>query len=113
MNDIVCPPYYSCTFTPQHVHYVVRSVGPWWHGGGGLAVTLVAILAMAATLIWIATAIANHAREAGRINRAAKDKQLERQHELALEEQRTMQADMAKGDIEFLKLLRKGPDYNR
>ena len=97
-----CPPHYLCTFTPQQRYVVTRHLGLWWHGTGGLVVAIVAVVAIAVVLT-TAVVFAYNAREAARIRG---EREAERQHRLAIEEQHTLQADMAKGNPDLLRAIR-------
>ena len=99
-----CPQDYVCSFTPIHPRIITHTIGPWWHGAGGLAVAIVAVLAIASVLAYLIYWIADSRRD----NRERKDLERERQHKLAIEEQRTIQADLAKGNPEMLAEIRKG-----
>jgi hypothetical protein len=102
-----CPQDYTCTFTRLHPRVVNHTLGPWYQHTAGWIVAVIAILAIASVLAWL---ISN--MTALRAKReAARERELERQREreytLAIEEQRTLQADAAKGDPEMLKLIRQ------
>jgi hypothetical protein len=75
-----CPPHYTCTFSPKNPpHYWAH----WYDGPWGIVVALAAVAALTA------------------------EGERQRQHALAVEEQRTMQLDAAKGSPEMLKLVRQ------
>lgn len=108
-----CPPGYDCTFTPTpppQPHYL----GPWWETSWGIVVagaTLIALVAILCTM-----AVMWRDARSTRLNAEARQRELERQeqarreerdHALALEEQRTMQLDAAKGNPEMLRVVRE------
>lgn len=97
-----CPPGYTCTFDPipppEH-HYL----GPWYETSWGIVVSILAIIALV-VIVWILADAWLNWRQA---KRAALEEEHRRQHELDLEEQRTMQLDAAKGNPEMLKLVRE------
>lgn len=98
-----CPVDYTCTFTRLHPRTIYHTVGPWYQHTAGVIVAIIAILAIA-----IVAAYAFDLRaQVKRKREEARQWELKRQHELAIEEQRTMQADAAKGDPEMLKLIRQ------
>jgi hypothetical protein len=97
----VCPRGWACEFE-QIPPPEERWIGPWYEGAWGIVATGVAIVAVV-IIIWI---IAYYWHEARDSKRAALERERERKHDLAIEEQRTLQADSAKGDPEMLKLIR-------
>lgn len=101
-----CPLHYKCTFVPQERYVLTRvhEIGPWWHGPAGIVLAALAIVVSGAVLAFIVHQIAKAKEEV----RDARERQLKRQSKLAIEEQRTIQADAAKGDPEMLKLIRQG-----
>lgn len=100
MEHPVCPPGWNCTFKQPAEHFV----GPWYEGTWGIVMAGVAIVAIVAILCTIAYYI--HATRVAKLDAA--EKKRKEQHELAMEEQRTIQADAAKGNPEMLKLIREG-----
>jgi uncharacterized membrane protein len=100
----VCPPHWKCEFNPVVIKH--HFIGPWYETGWGIVVAILAIIALAIILCTLIVYI----REARgqRLDLESEERMRLRKeaHELALEEQRTMQADAAKGNIEFLKVLR-------
>lgn len=101
--DVTCPVDYSCTFTLLHPRVVSHTLGPWYQHTTGWIVALVAVLVLGAVLAYATTLAA----ETHRRRDAVRERETERAHQLALEEQRTMQVDAAKGDPEMLKLIRE------
>jgi uncharacterized protein HemX len=104
--SVPCPQDYSCTFTLTHPRTIVTH-DLWWHGPWGIVVALVAILALAAiiglTIYWIMET----RRDTQLRQQQYRQIQDQQAHTLAMEEQRTMQADAAKGNPEMLKLIRQ------
>lgn len=107
-----CPPGYDCTFTkvgpPPHVY------AHWWDGPWGIIVAAIAIVGVVIVLCFLIDAIkdARGARRQALGYREEKAMQAaeqreQRQHALAIEEQRTMQLDTAKGDPEMLRIVRE------
>jgi hypothetical protein len=95
-----CPAHYSCTFTPLNPpHYYAH----WYDGPWGI---VVAILIVAGFVIVACTAF-YYWKEHADTKRAAVERERGRQNQLAIEEQRTMQLDAAKGNPEMLKLVRE------
>ena len=103
-----CPQDYSCQFTQIHPRVVTHAIGPWWHGTWGVVTALVAIVAIACVLALVVYVIAQGIDD----KRARKERELQRKQQLAVEEQRTMQLDAAKGNAEMLKVV-QGWDHNR
>ena len=95
-----CPKGYTCEFDPVVVEK--HHLGPWWETGWGIVVGILVIVAVATVLI----TLAYYWLEARREKREERERAAERMHKLAIEEQRTMQIDSAKGDPEMLKLVR-------
>lgn len=105
-----CPPGYTCTFTPIEP----PETGPWWQvGDAGPVLTglaIVGVVVMVCVLVyWVA-----QTRKAARDAQSSREaRELEertaaatREHELAIEEQRTMQIDSAQGNPEVVRLVR-------
>jgi uncharacterized membrane protein len=101
MSEPVCPPNYTCTFTPKppEHHYI----GPWWEGAWGTVATIVALVVVAFVLCWFAYYWYEAVKDK-RERRAARER---REYELALQEQFTAQVDMAKGDEAMLKIVQE------
>jgi hypothetical protein len=76
--------------------------GPWWETGWGIAVASLAIIMAGAVIITVSYYLWQNASER-RLEVARRE---QRRHELELEEQRSVQADAAGGNVEFLKALR-------
>lgn len=102
-----CPQDYSCTFTKVHPRVIYHTVGPWYQHTAGWIVAITAILVIGSLLAYIAVQWLDLRDRRESASQAERQRELERAHELAIEEQRTMQADMAKGDPEMLKLIRQ------
>ena len=102
-----CPTDYSCTFTLLHARTVTRAVGPWWQHTAGWIVALAAILTIGVVLAYATAQVTELHRTRERERRIERERETERAHALALEEQRTLQADAAKGNPEMLKLIRE------
>lgn len=98
-----CPPDYSCSFTLLHPRVITHTVGPWWHGGGGLAIAILLAIALPCVLAYVSYLVSESRKDL----RTKKDNELGRQAKLELEKQRTMQMDMAKGNPEMLKIVRE------
>jgi hypothetical protein len=95
-----CPPHYTCTFSPKNPpHYWAH----WYDGPWGIVVALAAVAALTAVLVTVAYYVREHRAQVLRIREGER----QRQHALAVEEQRTMQLDAAKGSPEMLKLVRQ------
>lgn len=103
-----CPQDYSCQFTQLHPRVVIHAIGPWWHGMWGVIVAISAISAIGCLLAYLIYIVAEHVKD----NRNRIDKEKQRKHQMAMEEQRTMQLDAAKGNPEMLKLV-KSLDRNQ
>jgi uncharacterized protein HemX len=105
-----CPTDYTCQFTLVKPRVVYHTIGPWYNHTAGWIVAIVAIIALASVIAY-ALQLRND-RQHAKANQAAQDKQ--REHELAIEEQRTMQIDSAKGNPEMLKIVKdQQASYNR
>jgi flagellar biosynthesis/type III secretory pathway M-ring protein FliF/YscJ len=111
MAEPVCPPGYTCTFTPNHPK--IPYDGPWWETTWGIVLAAGALIALVAILCTIAVMWrdARSVRLRAQADQRRYDQQErvrreEREHALAIEEQRTMQLDAAKGDPEMLRLVR-------
>lgn len=98
-----CPQDYNCTFTLVHPRVAVHHIGPWWNGLGGIVVVITAIVALALVLAISMNGITELRKRRLDYN----EKREIRAHELAIEEQRTYQAEQAKGNPEILKLIRE------
>lgn len=106
-----CPTGYECTFVPKPVHHPFA--GPWWEGPWGTVAALTAIVAVCVVLCVVLLAIkgayeARQWRIKARLDNESAERAnaANRAHELAIEEQRTMQLDACKGDKELLKMVR-------
>lgn len=96
----VCPPHYTCTFSPNNPpHYWAH----WYDGGWGIVVTLVAISAIAL----IVSLMMYWWHESRSAKQEYHERERIRQNKLAIEEQRTMQVDSCKGNPDMLQLVRK------
>jgi uncharacterized membrane protein len=104
-----CPTDYTCTFTPVHPRIITHTIGPWWHGAGGLVVAILAVIALVCLLAFVAHLIS----EARAERRNHEDIERERQNKLAIQEQYTMQIDSAKGNAEILKMIENDRAYKR
>lgn len=106
-----CPPGYDCTFRVKDTpHFYAH----WWDGPWGIVVAAATVACVAVVLVVVAYAIkdARAARHRSRDYReekamAAAEAREQRAHALAVEEQRTMQIDGAKGDPEMLRIVRE------
>jgi hypothetical protein len=106
MANPTCPPDYTCSFTLVHPRTIVEHVGPWTHTWL-LPALIVAVAAMVALAVsTVASPIMSEHRRRRLVAEESERRESERRHELALEEQRTMQMDAAKGNPETLKLMR-------
>lgn len=95
-----CPPHYTCTFSPKNPsHYWVH----WYDGPWGVVAALVTIAAIA-LIVGLMTYWWSEDR---RHRRDHSERERERTHRLAVEEQRTMQVDACKGNPDMLQLVRK------
>ena len=103
MSAPVCPPDYTCQFTLIHPHTIVRSTDPWWQLSAGWVVALIAVI-VAGAVVAYASYLAHEAR---RDIRARSERERQRQHDLNLAEQRTMQVEQAKGNPEMLKIIER------
>lgn len=107
MIDPTCPADYNCTFTLLHPRVVEHQLGPWWHGPGGLAVAILAVIGIVIIAITIAIKVSDLFESRNKRRQQYIETQEQRKHDLAMEEQRTMQAEQAKGDPEMLRLIRQ------
>lgn len=98
MSAPACPPGWTCKFSQPTPHFV----GPWYDGTAGI---ILASCALAAVVVCVAI-VAYYSASIRRARLDAAAQKRREDHELALEEQRTMQADAAKGSPEMLKLIR-------
>ena len=107
MSAPVCPPDYTCQFTIVHPRTVIEHVGPWWHTWmlPALIVAVAAMIVLATTNIAIGIQRERHRRRIAQEQNQREE--AERRHRLAMEEQKTMQMDTAKGDPETLKQMRR------
>lgn len=106
MNAPICPQDYSCTFTLVHPRIIVTH-DVWWHGLWGIVVVFAGIFAFAVIIILTVYSILETRRKVQLRKQQYREVQDQRVHDLAMEEQRTMQADAAKGNPEMLKLIRQ------
>jgi hypothetical protein len=99
-----CPQDYNCNFTLIHprVIYHNHTVGPWWQHTAGWVVAIVAAIALACVIAYIAKLYSD--RQDAKL--AFTEREKDRQHKLDLEEQYTMQAELAKGDPNMLREIR-------
>lgn len=103
MNPPVCPPNYECVFRPKPPpHYWAH----WWDGPWGQWVTILAIIALAIVLGLTVVTTYDHITDRRRDKAREREDERLREHELAIEQQRTMQLDAAQGNLEMLKLIR-------
>lgn len=107
MSDPTCPAHYLCTFTPQQKFVVTHNIGAWWHGSGGLVVTILGIVAIAVAVIVLIVMTYDALGERADREQREHEKALERKHDLEMQEQRTMQIDAAKGNPEMLKIVKE------
>lgn len=98
-----CPQDYNCTFTRISPRVIEHHIGPWWHGGGGIAVAIVAVIAICVVLC---TAV-YYTHQLIKDKRERHDYELSMKTKIAVEEQKTFQAEQAKGNPEMLKLIRE------
>lgn len=96
--NVTCPEGYTCKFTKVKEPFE----GPWWEGAWGIVVAIGGIIAVTIILLTVAYYYKEHRDNI----RRSKDLERERSNALAIEEQRTMQLDAAKGDKEMLKIVR-------
>lgn len=109
MTQPACPPEWTCTFhPPKHVF------DPWWTGPWGIGVAVAGVVALCVVLcvvIFSARKLVESHRDRvdDRRRREREDQKLVdvRAHVRAIEEQRTMQVDAARGNPEVLKLVRE------
>lgn len=97
-----CPPHYICNFSPQpppEHHWQ----GPWWETDWGIVVSILGVIGLTVAICWAVYYL--HETHVARLQ--DKRQRDQRAYELAIEEQRTIQADAAKGDPEMLKLIRQ------
>lgn len=94
-----CPPHYTCQFKPNNPHYWAH----WWDGPWGIAVSILMLVALC-VIVAIIGYWWHEVHESKRRERLNRE---ERANRLALEEQRTMQLDAAKGNPEMLKLVQE------
>lgn len=106
MSAPICPQDYSCTFTFTHPRVIVTH-DVWWHGPWGISVAFVAIFAFAVVIGFTVYLILETRRKVQFRQQQYREIQDQRAHDLAIEEQHTMQADAAKGNLEMLKLIRQ------
>lgn len=96
----VCPPGYHCRFDPvKHSHFYAH----WWNGPWGIVVAILAVAGIVAIFCTIAVQW-RQVRETKLHQALDRDT---RMSQLAIEEQRTMQLDAAKGNPEMLKIVRE------
>ena len=107
MTTPTCPDGYSCTFTLTHPHVITKALNPWWQLTAGWIVALTAVLVLGAVLAYLTARVMDLRAKRETFLENSRQRDAERQHELAIEEQRTMQADMAKGDPDMLRLIRQ------
>lgn len=98
-----CPPHYTCTFTPKNPPLP----GPWWEHSAGIAVAIVGIVALAIVLTTLAYYLHTHLTEKANRDDRRRQNAEAHAHALAIEEQRTMQLDAAKGNPEVLRLVQE------
>lgn len=103
--DNICPQDYTCSFVQVHPRIIehTHTVGPWWQHTAGWLVAIIAIIAIASVIAYSISLIQEGHKDRSKRN----ERQLEQKHKLAIEEQKTMQIDMAKGDPEMLKMIRE------
>jgi hypothetical protein len=93
----VCPANYSCTFSPDRPpRYDV-----WWEGPWGIVVACLIVIVVASVLAYVASL----AHERWEVRNAERRRDADHQRKLAIEEQRTLQLDTAKGNPEVLKMI--------
>ena len=91
MPEPICPPNYNCTFKPNEPFN-----GPWWEGPWGVAVGILAVVAITIiiiTLAWWWHERTTETRDQKHGYEVAKRKE---SHELNMKEQETMQLDIRK-----------------
>lgn len=93
-----CPPGYNCTFN----HVKIPFHGPWWEGPWGIALAVLVVIAITAILITIAYYI----QQSKVVTASNRERAQIRANQLAIEEQRTMQLDAAKGNPDMIKIVR-------
>jgi hypothetical protein len=95
-----CPPHYTCTFSPKNPpHYWTH----WYDGPWGIALAAAAIVALTIIVLTVVYYIKEH--RSAKLDYQRRER--ERQNALAIEEQRTMQIDSAKGNVEMLRLVKE------
>lgn len=100
----VCPPGYICRFVPVEKPY---HYAHWWDTQWGIFVAVIALFALVLIVYTIAYYVHEH-RKTVMQNISRRDElRQQRAHDLAIEEQRTMQLDAAKGNPEMLKIVRQ------
>lgn len=97
----VCPPGYTCTFNPPDLPGHVYD--PWWTGPWGIVAGGACIVAFV-ICVWICAYYWNERRSA---RQSWLERKEARANDLAMQEQRTMQLDAAKGNPEMLKMVRE------
>lgn len=101
-----CPDNYTCTFTLVHPHVISHAYGPWYNSPGGIVAMAIVAVIVVGLVAWAVATVYQDRHEVRRQATLSVERRMERTHALALEEQRTMQGDEAKGNIEFLRELR-------
>lgn len=94
-----CPERWDCTYVYNEPPYD----GPWWETSAGTWVAILGIIVLAVVLCTM-TYYWWQWREA-KLDDARRER--ERRHNLAIEEQRTMQLDAAKGNADLLRMVRE------
>ena len=107
MTEPVCPSGWDCEFTRTYAPQAFD--GPWWEGPWGIVVGILAVIALTIVLVTLAY-YWHQLRESQRQYNSVRE---ERAHKLAIEEQRTMQVDSAKGNAEVLTLVKEMQRNNR
>lgn len=102
MTSPTCPQDYTCNFTLNHPRVIFHETGPWWQHAWGVVIAVIAVILLACIVAYVVMTISD--THNARMNRLEAARQ--RSHDLEIEQQRTYQADMAKGDVEFLRTLR-------
>lgn len=85
----------------------MHQIGPWWHGPGGLVVAILAVIAITIAVITAIVVTKNYFDSRNLSRQQHIETQEQHEHDLAMEEQRTLQADAAKGNPDMLKLIRE------
>jgi hypothetical protein len=96
----VCPPRYTCTFTPPKTVYA-----HWWDGPAGTYVAVFVTILMFAVLIALIYYVTLNLRKRADRKLGAREREAERKQKLALAEQRTLLADACKGNPEMIKVV--------